>query len=52
MVKLLTAASHFFPFLHGPPNGHEALPSLTRNVLDTQHENEDAGSPTTQAAKV
>jgi len=43
---------HFFPSLHGLPNGHEELPSLTRNFLDTQHENGEAGSPTTEAPKV
>jgi len=47
----LTAALHVFPFLHEPPNGHEELPSLTRNFMDTQNENKEAGSPTTQAAK-
>jgi len=48
----MTAALHFLPFLHGLPNGHEGLPSLTRNVLDTEHKNEEAGSPTMEAVKV
>jgi len=47
----LTTASHFFPFLHGLHNEHEELHTLTRNILDTQHENVEAGSPTMEAAK-